>query len=338
MCGLFGYAVKQSIPRLGQVLLQLALENESRGRVSFGWSDGDHLVKDLGNISRKLYLFPLKQHGVLMGHTRAPTVGAHIVENSHPYEFKDKHHVIGAHNGSIYNHSELNKKYNRTLDVDSMHIFAHIAEGHPLDDLEGRGAITFLKDGELCLSRFNSGSLAVAHLTDGGIVWSSLDSDLRKCLDSANLKYTIYNLVEGNIYFYGEGDKLYNSNDKITIQVSTTTTKRFINNGSSYYPITNSNDSKLPWNKQRNVRLRVTKEFSQSPKPLGDTVSTRDINTLMTLHKDNPGLSYELKELLKCSHCEEQTTRRLQQNNLPCCLRCLANRVYNNEFPVVNVE
>ena len=35
---------------------------------------------------------------------------------------------MGIHNGCITNHEALNIKYERKFEVDSMHIFAHIAE------------------------------------------------------------------------------------------------------------------------------------------------------------------------------------------------------------------
>jgi hypothetical protein len=353
MCGLFGYACSKPIGRLPQVIIQLALENESRGRVSFGWSDGKRVVKDMGTISRKLYQLPLKTQGTLIGHTRAPTVGAHIVENTHPFEYKDKFHVIGAHNGSIYNYDALNKKYERDLKVDSMQIFKHISEGLPLDELEGSGAVTFIKDGELCISRFNGGLLSVARLDDvGGIVWSSLQCDLEKVLQSANLKYTMYTLSEGLIYFLGKDDKLFNSKDTIKIRTSQTGRSQRRTGGGYHYgqgyqqqsssnQTTTTRTSSSATKGKRVIRLRVQRHISD----LATDKQNVELQAEHKLHQECLALITNDKTISildspneLCSSCkDEHTNRKLVHVRVPICLKCLCVKVLDGSVVAPHV-
>src|SRR5437867_10025519 len=150
MCGIFGFATTKKIPRAWQVVTQLALYNESRGRQSWGitWLPKNgktpSVEKDVGEISKNLYRIPLLSSGILIGHTRAATIGSVSKENAHPFAFtNDKNTVIGVHNGGLSNHDELNAKLHRSFAVDSMHIFAHLAEERDMKEINGSGTVVF---------------------------------------------------------------------------------------------------------------------------------------------------------------------------------------------------
>jgi len=58
----------------------------------------------------------------VIGHTRAATTGSPKVnDNNHPIWDKP---IIGVHNGVIYNHKELGRRYNKIAEVDSAAIMA----------------------------------------------------------------------------------------------------------------------------------------------------------------------------------------------------------------------
>jgi len=178
MCGIFGFQVKP-----GKVLteyeatvlsLVLAGEMENRGKDSFGAVSfpmpGDDnrvasILRGVGKItSNGSKLFKLaSQSRSFLAHTRAATVGAVCTNNCHPFKQGD---VLGVHNGSIFNYKDMNQKYDRSLQVDSMQMFAHLNEGLPLDELEGYGTFFWSRANEdwakIYLAKTLNGSLSVA--------------------------------------------------------------------------------------------------------------------------------------------------------------------------------
>jgi hypothetical protein len=92
--------------------------------------------------------------------------------------------VVGIHNGSVSNYTELNTKYNRDFKVDSIHLFANIAQGFPTREISGYGALAWYDEGELNLGKFNGGDLHVVELASGEVVFCSL---LQTILDAADM-------------------------------------------------------------------------------------------------------------------------------------------------------
>ncbi len=217
MCGIFGYATTTPIPRLWQITMHLALLNESRGKDSWGVTDGVNIIKDSGPISKELYKIPFGKRGTMIGHTRASTVGASTKANAHPFQFEhDGHKIIGVHNGGVANHAEMNKKYGRTSEVDSMHMFQHIIEGRDMGDLQAGGAIVYVLDGKLMFCRFNGGSLTIAKVKDHGLIWSSDDNHLRVALQGGGVEYKLYNPKDQYEYYWGDNE-LYEIDHKMGI-------------------------------------------------------------------------------------------------------------------------
>src|SRR6267378_1670971 len=205
MCGLFGFASSKPLKNIQQVMMQLALYNEERGKASWGITDGKEVWKDVGPIGRNLYRLPLRDSGIYVGHTRAATVGDTKKGNAHPFSFNSEANdiqVIGSHNGTIQNWDALNKKYGVKLEVDSMHIFRHLAINLPMEEISGWGTITFVRNGKLCFARFHGGELSIAQIRKNkGIVWSSEEYALKKALEAANLDHYFYKVNEDFIYY-----------------------------------------------------------------------------------------------------------------------------------------
>lgn len=207
MCGIAGYScLNQYDSRINIAFPILALYMENRGRKSWGWTDGkEQIVKTLGTISDGMNPSFLGYKEAAL-HTRQPTTGATVADNSHPFRIGD---VLGMHNGVVRNHDELQKKYDRKCAVDSEHIFYHIAENRDLGDISAYGAIVFWRNGKLHLGRFNGGELTLVK-TENAWMFASTKDSLEVALRLSGLsKGAVYfKLKEGQLYRI-EGDKLY---------------------------------------------------------------------------------------------------------------------------------
>jgi hypothetical protein len=177
MCGIAGYVANsaESAEKLKKIFALMGVFMESRGHQSWGWTNGTEIDKHKGELQAT---FDIDKHGGALTaaiHTRWATTGAVIAENSHPWKFEHEgRSIIGMHNGMIYNHKELTKKYEReaTAPVDSQHIFLHILEGRDLSELEGYGTIFYWEDDKVWFGRFSGGDLEVAQ-TEYGVVFCS---------------------------------------------------------------------------------------------------------------------------------------------------------------------
>lgn len=227
MCGIFGWHLKPGAPlNIAQreaLAASLAAANTTRGGHSWGtYCAGREagalldaaIDRQVGPMAGVEGISSIGLCDLVMGHTRYATTGAKTAENSHPY-------VVGgitlAHNGMIYNHADLNRKYRRNCVVDSMHLAHHIAEGRDLTDCEGYGAIMYVRDnapGAVHLSRMAGGQLAIHGLgsrsAPWGVVWSSDDRHLVAALDGAGLQHFPYEAPRtGRVYVTNENGTLY---------------------------------------------------------------------------------------------------------------------------------
>lgn len=224
MCGIFGVYLKEPERRITAAYAVLSLAMDSRGGESWGYlkkpfdSEDFRLEKDIGPLSKNVSAFDLEDAQLLLAHSRSATVGDVKKENSHPFKFGE---VVGCHNGGISNWEELNKKFDRNFEVDSMHIFAHLNEDKDLDDLSGWGTIswvdfrnwpeTFVK-----FCKFNGGSLAFADLlrkkgkdtTENiiGVAWASTEGALTGALEVAGIPYSIKTCDSEVLYYVPKSD------------------------------------------------------------------------------------------------------------------------------------
>ncbi len=221
MCGIFGFQTKNnavlSAEQRGVLLTMLSLGNEGRGDDSWGFYNHNELIKGLGGISKSLYKFVKSEGG--FGHTRRATTGSISVPNAHPFDIGS---VIGAHNGIVFNHDELNKKYRRNHEVDSMHIFSHLSDGKDLEEIRAYGSIQWVDKEDVSkikLCRLSGGELGIAALENRkggtiGVVWSSDEKHLAAALTCLGVKHSMFKVEMGMVYVVTNG-KLHTTDRKL---------------------------------------------------------------------------------------------------------------------------
>jgi hypothetical protein len=122
--------------------IPLAIFMEERGRDSWGVTDGDLVLKQATAITDGFVELDLDGPTY---HTRAHSVGAVSQRNAHPFDYTfENKRVVGVHNGHINNWLALKNRYDRKdLEVDSEHIFRHLAEGKSVEEIGGWGAVVW---------------------------------------------------------------------------------------------------------------------------------------------------------------------------------------------------
>ena len=217
MCGLFGWQLSTEARKdlsLEAMVATLMLRNELRGKDSWGIIayDGREttIQRGVGTIVKANAIKHVMANQVL-GHTRKATIGAVTERNAHPF---DMGRIIGSHNGMISNHESLKTKYNRTFEVDSQHLLAHINDSLPLAEISGYGVVTYVakeKPQEVMLGVGMQGDLAVAGIGSPektiGIVWSSTWTAVEDALDISGIpKFFRIQIEQGKLYRVANND------------------------------------------------------------------------------------------------------------------------------------
>jgi hypothetical protein len=227
MCGIMGFS--RLTPTALQMAPLLAWDNATRGVDSWGMTNGDEVIRKSGPQIEDWTPPPESwmDHTVVW-HNR----GASFRENAsdpncaHPFSFtkEDGSQVIGVHNGIIRNHTDLNKLYKREFPVDSMHVFANIAEGKPWKDLEGWANLVWFETlhnkRDMYLARVNDQDLHVAKMKDGTLTICSTEEPIRWAgrMYSNPVDYW-FKIDENQIYRVvheeGGGDTLWRTGRKV---------------------------------------------------------------------------------------------------------------------------
>lgn len=130
MCGLLGHIGNKSNKVNIDKFNILGILNETRGTDSCGVALDGEILKGVDYLKKYrdfVTIFklapPTKGTGII-GHTRKSTIGVHTEANAHPFGFggvvKKKgeapvHKFVGAHNGTLLNHTEIATKRNISL-------------------------------------------------------------------------------------------------------------------------------------------------------------------------------------------------------------------------------
>lgn len=230
MCGLFGWSFtkKTDLPDGKREVMAgvLAISNSLRGNHAWGFvartREGKARIRrGLGDISHVTGISAYGRFPMLMGHTRYATVGDNTIGNTHPFRLGK---VTLAHNGGIWNHEELNKKYDRKCSVDSQHLLYHLVEGKDFSELEGYGAIEWIEDDSdrVFLCRLKGGSLSTYGIEGSkdktiGVVWSSDSDHLRSAMGQSRLDCFPYKVMEEGCVYFIENGKMYEDGRKLDL-------------------------------------------------------------------------------------------------------------------------
>ncbi len=198
MCGIFGWAGKDPKKFNKMKFDMLGVLNEKRGTDSCGVTvDGEVYIGAYANkvyrdfVVNKGYPLPEK-YPVVIGHTRASSVGSKSEDNAHPFGFgggKEGYEFIGVHNGTLLNHKELAPKYKVELRaptvVENKHTTVHSTREkidsellleciykskgfEPLNDYNGAAALMFTNTNEPnALYMYHGASLLKNYTQDG---------------------------------------------------------------------------------------------------------------------------------------------------------------------------
>lgn len=212
MCGIAFTDKVTPVTRKMMPLLGICMEK--RGDDSWGISDGNTVIKFDHEISKNIHpVFNqrLWNNRPLLIHTRAASVGPVSQPNAHPFDYTGKLRVVGIHNGSCSNWQALNTKYGRDFEVDSMHIFRHLADNLDPGELHMRGVIAWIEnnDGILRFARASSTSIYIAQLDTGEFIGCSEEEPIRLAAKLASTSITGWWKVEDEEKYSIDGGKLY---------------------------------------------------------------------------------------------------------------------------------
>lgn len=203
MCGLIGGAGRMTTVHETAVK-QLLIVDCLRGMHSVGLarigSTGDCSVVKRAGMSPQDFLDLRKTADLFaganrcfIGHNRFATQGAINSANAHPFEFE---HVVGAHNGSLLQHSLHKLPGSRDFDVDSEMIFNsinQIGSEETAKILNGAFALTWWdkRDNSLHFMRNDQRPLWYTMTPDEEVIfWASEPWMLHGILGRNSIKYT----------------------------------------------------------------------------------------------------------------------------------------------------
>ena len=207
-CGLIGYIGSE--PFNVDKIKMLMILNLERGTDSTGiWNQGK-ITKTINKCNDFLEKTPIVAEKIFIGHTRNKSIGCVTESQAHPFQYGD---VIGAHNGTISNWTDLKDKYGFTysdVSIDSQVVFKAIGDEKDIDVLgmiRGGTAVVYvdnsIPDTLFCYRNDNLGGRPLFRGKIGnGMYISSLENSLKiiGCTKVEEFKSEIlYEIKDGKI-------------------------------------------------------------------------------------------------------------------------------------------
>jgi len=213
MCGICGVSIntkeKENLSLATGMFRSLLAENTSRGKHSTGIvylsSNKYQMVKGvLPGTEAQNFVHPSRDNTGFLGHTRFATVGnINNRKNIHPFETE---HIIGVHNGTIFNYKHLKRQFELEPkgDCDSEIIFCLIdklgIEG--LKHVEGTYMLAYIyKDKPDIIHLFTNGSkpLLCIYIKDTLLAFGSEANRTKKVLKQSDNKKVLNKIVTATL-------------------------------------------------------------------------------------------------------------------------------------------
>jgi len=269
MCGIYGIAksptpyTNKQLKVVKKVLREMAVDSESRGAHSSGIAKvgaSTRIYKSLLPSSKfvdtKEYhdaVRSLKTDSyILLGHTRFATEGAIVKSNAHPFKVGD---VVGAHNGCVYNISEMQSKLDKQCPVDSQLIFKSLNDNDDIQkavkNFDADFALSFVKENPmiLYLTREENRPLYVAYVPSlKTLFYASEDSFVEDALVKSGITdVDTYSLNKNTLYAFDVSrfDDLKTNVEKTKFKYDSRVYHYSLNNYATTF--TQSNDEKDEW-------------------------------------------------------------------------------------------
>lgn len=227
MCGLVGVVGKLTYPDEG-CMKRLLLVDYWRGKESTGLAAVRnnaevHIAKiashplDLFDTNRFRQALNGTTSVAFLGHNRQATRGLVNNVNAHPFQYN---HIVGAHNGTLSSScvKNLERDLGETFSVDSMAIFAHIAQcgiEETISKLQGAYAITYfnLEEGTFNAIRNSQRPLWYAYNKDRNLLWYASEAQmLRTAVNMEDYKQEFGQDAKGYSIFQINEDYHYSWN------------------------------------------------------------------------------------------------------------------------------
>lgn len=222
MCAIYGflnYGNKVHHRVLLRLIRELSIAAECRGTDATGISyikNGEIITFKKAKPAHKLYLYFPHGTKAVIGHNRMTTQGSEKKNyNNHPFNGNTNNHAFAlAHNGVLYNDSEVKAQYNlpeTTIETDSyaavqmLELYETIDSGtlkEVSEVLRGSFVFTVLRDDNTLFLVRGSNPITLYHFPELGLyVYASTKEILDKALKQCRVKeYPVsYKINEGDI-------------------------------------------------------------------------------------------------------------------------------------------
>jgi len=211
MGALFGWYIKHSIPLEQRTKLIDFLVDESTklGMGSWGYATPGtpgkvSITRGLGKMYERVNIATLATSHIGYGLCHRDLYDKDTIKTTQPFCVN---HIVGACDGDVHNHAQLNQMYSRSCTVDVQHLFHHLANKLSIRTIEGSGAAWFIKRHEpdklyLFKDRHHLAVWGIGSAKEcDGVVFASLNIDAQRSIEIAGLQGFEYNFEPGRLFY-----------------------------------------------------------------------------------------------------------------------------------------